>query len=117
MAVLNPDTLDYLWRIEQGESEVLTIPVTDDGEPLTVTGWPVDAKITTNPGGPTLYAFPAELATSVGTDVLLRVPAAVSSVWTFSVGWFRVRITNPDSDPEEPKVHRILQGPVLVDRD
>lgn len=108
---------EYTWEIEQGETEVLTVPVADDGEDLTVTGWTVDAKIRVNPGGPLLYTFPAELVEASGTNVVLRVPADVSAAWSFTLGWFRVKITDPASPVDEPVRYRVLQGPVLVHPD
>lgn len=110
------DTASYVWRIEQGETDPLTIPVTNGGSPMTVDGWTVDAKIRSNPGGPVLADL-TELAEASGTNVVLTVPAVVSAAWTFSLGWFRVKITDPDSPSDDPTTYRVLQGWVLVDPD
>lgn len=107
----------FTWEIEQGEVEVLTVPVSDDDEALTVTGWPVDVKIKVNPGGPTLYTFPSDLLTASGSNVVVRVPADVSSAWSFTVAWYRVKITDPESPDDDPATYRVLQGPVLVHPD
>lgn len=111
------DTLTFAWRIEQGEREVLQIPVLgEDGEPYDVTGWAVDAQIKTGKGGAALHAFAPEHITITGHIVALLVPVPVSDEWNWTVGWFRVVITSPNSDPADPAAYRIIQGPVLVDR-
>lgn len=114
------DTAEFLWRIEKGETESMTFPVVLGGQPLTVTGWTVDAQVKTNPGGPTLYTFPAEHIEITGDDndqITLRLPDSASADWTFCVAWYRVRITDPDSPVDDPISYRVLQGTLLVDHD
>lgn len=111
------DTANYTWHVEAGETEGLVIPVLDGETPLDVTGWPVDAKIKTNPGGPLLFEFPDDLIEADGSEVTLRLPAMVSEDWAFTTGWLRVKVTDPASPPGNPATYRILQGPVLVDLD
>lgn len=111
----SPDTLTWPWRIEQGEIETLTIPVLDgDDAAVTVTGWTVDAAVKTGPGGPVLYTWPAELAVAAGTTVTLTIPPAVSSAWVWRSAYYRVKVVDPG---DATQVHRILQGPIVVDPD
>lgn len=114
------DTTTWPWRVEAGEREVLVIPVLDDANAeYSIAGWTVDAQIKTQPGGIPLYTWPAEHAqiTDDGTTVTLTIPAAVSTAWMFREGWYRVEVTDPDSDPADPNTQRILQGPFEVDPD
>lgn len=114
------DTLTWTWRIEAGEREVLVIPVLDDDNAeFAITGWTVDAQIKTRAGGETLYTWPAEHAqiTDGGTTVTLTIPGPVSATWMFRTAWYRVEVTDPGSDPDDPGVERILQGPLEVDPD
>lgn len=114
------DTTYFSWRCEQGEKETLIIPVLDaDNALYFIDGWTIDAKIKNRAGGDTLYTWPAEHAeiTNGGAFVTLTIPAPVSAEWTFRTGWFRVVVTDPNSDPDDPTSERILQGPFIVDAD
>ncbi len=116
----SPDTTTWSWRVEGGEREVLVIPVLDDAAaPFSILGWTVDAKIKDQPGGVTLYTWPAEHAeiTDGGNTVTLTIPGPVSSTWMFRTGWYRVEVTDPNSDPDDPNTQRILQGPFELDPD
>lgn len=112
------DTTDYTWFIEQGQIEHLNVPVTNNGAPMSVTGWGVDVKIKANPGGPELYVFvPENIAVTgaSGTTIALTVPVEDSLEWDFSIGWFRVEITDPESEEDSLATYRVVQGPVVVD--
>lgn len=114
------DTLDWTWRIEQGEREEISIPVLDDNDdPFPVIGWTIDAKIKDRPGGIVLYTWPLELTQihAGGSSVKLVVPADVSETWRFTTGWYRVKIIDPESDPDDLVTHRILQGPLIISPD
>lgn len=114
------DTTEFLWKVQKGETESMAFPVVIGGQPLTVTGWAVDAQVKTNPGGPTLYTFPAEhieITGDANDNITVRLPASVSTDWDFSVAWYRVRITDPDSPVDDPISYRVLQGTLLVDHD
>jgi hypothetical protein len=114
------DTTYFSWRVEQGEKETLIIPVYDESNSLFfITGWTIDAKIKTRAGGDVLYTWPDEYAqiTSGGAFVTLTIPAPVSEAWTFRNGWFRVVVSDPDSDVDNPRSERILQGPFVLDAD
>ncbi len=115
-----PDTTTWTWHVEAGERQVLVIPVLDDtNAEFSVLGWTVDAKIKTRPGGETLYTWPAEHAeiTDGGVSVTLTIPGPVSEAWLFREAWYRVEISDPASDPDDPSVERILQGQLVVDPD
>lgn len=111
------DTVNYGWRIEQGEREALDVPVLDNGVPRVVTGWTIDAVIKDAPGGTVLYTFPPAQVVINEHIIQLIVPATVSAAWTWTVGWWRVKITAPDTDPADPETYRVAQGAFLVDRD
>lgn len=116
-AALTGDTTEYAWRVEQGEREVLEIPVLDNGVPRDVTGWTISAVIKTEPGGTTLYTFPAEQINVVSNVITLTVPGPVSAAWTWTVAWWRLKITAPAPDPDDPEAYRVIKGPFLVYRD
>lgn len=117
-ASLTGDTLDYVWRIEAGERERLSIPVLDEDDgPADLTGYIIDAQIKAFQGGAVLYTFPAEHITVEGSAIVLLIPAPVSVQWPWRVGWWRVLITAPDPDPDDPDTHRIIAGPFIVSPD
>lgn len=117
-AALSTTTRAYAWRISQGAREQLNIPILDgDGAPVTLTDYTVDAMIKDRPGGEVLYTWPAEDVEIAGTAVSLSVPAPVSAEWTWSVGWYRVLLTAPDADPDDPMTARVLQGVIVIDFD
>jgi hypothetical protein len=112
------DTTEFVWRVEQGEREILEIPVLDNGAPLDVTGWTIDAMVKTEPGGEVLHTFPAERIDVAGHVVTLTVPGPVSASWSWTVAWWRVVITEPSpADPDNPDSQRVVKGPFLVYRD
>jgi hypothetical protein len=124
-ASLSGDTLNYPWRIEAGERERLSIPVlTEDGTPADLTGYTIDAVIRDRQGGVVIYEFPPEHVTvEVPEDpeepsaIVLLIPAPISAAWTWTIGWWRLLITAPVVDPEDPDTHRIIQGPFTISLD
>jgi aspartokinase-like uncharacterized kinase len=112
------DPLQFPWAITRATHQALTVPVLDSANSaVTVTGWAVDAVVEDRPGGRVLYTWPAGDATASGTSVQLTIPAAVSAGWTFRTAWYRVNITDPNSDPDDPNTQRILQGRFVLDPD
>ncbi len=117
-AALSSDVREYPWRVRQGAQERLIIPILDvTGAPKDVTGYTVDAKIKTEPGGAVLYTWPADLVDIDGDEVALSIPAPVSALWTWHTGWYRVKLTDPASPAEDPSVSRVLQGAIFLDFD
>lgn len=115
---LGTDVREYTWRITQGTSERLLIPILDEaGAPFPVDGWTVDAKIKDEPGGVVLYTWPTSGIAIDGAEVLLTIPAPVSAAWTWYAGWYRVKLTDPNSPPDNPAVSRVLQGSIFIDLD
>ena len=118
------DTLTYVWELEGGQDAELTVPITEGGDPVDLTGRTVDVKVRTQPGGSVLYQLPASAAELIHVDhsdaatpdgVRLSIPGAVSRAWfpAWSTGWWRMVITEPEgSDPE-----RVVQGPFIVNPD
>lgn len=115
---LSSNITTYNWRVQQAARERLIIPILEpDGSPKDVTGYTVDAKIKTEPGGAVLYTWPAGDVDVDGTGVALTIPAAVSALWTWHAGWYRVKLTDPASPAEDPAVSRVLQGAIFIDLD
>jgi hypothetical protein len=112
------DTKIAAWRVEKGERETLTFPVLDaGGDPFPIDGWTVVATVRDRPDGTLLYTFPAGQAV-VNSDentVDLLVPAPVSALWTWWIGWYSVFIHDPATDPDDPAIYRVLAGPLIVD--
>lgn len=115
MAAPAGTALVYNWTISQSELVKLQVPVTDgSGQAFDVTGWSVDAKIKDAPGGTVLYTWSNINIVVSGTTVTLIVPWTDSSTWTFTGGWYRVKIIHPT---DSSQVYRILQGIVQVQPD
>jgi hypothetical protein len=117
-AALGSDVREYTWRVKQAAQERLVIPILDiNGTPKDVTGYTVDAKIKTEPGGVVLYTWPTGDVVIDGDEVELTIPAPVSATWTWHTGWYRVKLTDPASPAEDPAVARVLQGAIFIDLD
>lgn len=111
-------TTDTAWRIPANARATRTFDVRNGpDDDVDITGWTVDAKIRTYPGGTLLYTVPAGDITVTGSEVALVIPAPVSATWAFTNGWYRVRVYDPSSDEDDPEASRVLQGPFVVDPD
>lgn len=112
-------TTEQAWRITANQRETRTFDVFEGNLEVDVTGWDVDAKIRTRPGGLVLHTFPADRAViDAGGQVVLTIPAPVSAAWAWTSGWYRIRVSDPASpDPDDPAASRVLQGPLVVDPD
>jgi hypothetical protein len=108
-------TTEYAWRVEQGEREQRSWPVTLDGDEYDITGWAVSAVIRAShrQGATVLYTWPAELIVITGDELRLEIPAATSLAWSFEMGWYRIKITAPDG----VNTQRIASGVFVLDAD
>jgi hypothetical protein len=108
------EALTWEWTVEAGERAVLHVPVLDDaGQPVSVTGWVVDAAVKTEPGGTVLYAFDSDgAAVPDGTRVTLTIPEDVTAAFVFRRAWYRVKVVDPVNGPV-----RLVQGPFVVSPD
>lgn len=108
-------TTEYAWRVEQGEREQRSWPVTLGGAEFDITGWTPSAVIRAShrQGAPVLYTWPAELITVEADELRLEIPAATSLAWTFEMGWYRIKIAAPD----QANVQRIASGVFVLDAD
>jgi hypothetical protein len=108
------DALTWTWTVEAGERAILHVPVLDDqGQPVSVTGWVVDAAVKTEPGGDVLYAFgDDEAAVPDGTRVTLTIPEQVTAGFVFRRAWWRVKVVDPVNGPI-----RLVQGQFVVSPD
>ncbi len=103
------------WSVDQGELVQLLIPVLDDNDqPFTVTGWSVDAKIKTAPRGTILSTWASQDVIVAGSSVTLSILPATSLGWTFTKGWYRVKIVHPT---DATQIYRILDGYLTVNGD
>lgn len=105
----------YDWIAEQGELVHLQIPVLDSaGNPYTVNGWSVDARIEKYAGGPVLYSWSSGDITVSGSNVTLTILPATSLAWDFRRGWWRCRIAHPS---DATQIYRIAQGRFMLSPD
>jgi hypothetical protein len=105
----------YTWRHEQGELDKRRFPVLLNGAAFDASGWSVDAKIKTGPGGSTLHTWVVGDIAVSGLGVDLTILPATSLAWTtWRRGWFRLKIIHPS---DATQIHRIAQGPFLLSRD
>lgn len=112
------DTTTAAWRITANAKEQRSFDVLNSvDDEVDITGWTVDARIRTRPGGAVLHTFPADMIQIDSDQVILTVPAPVSGAWAWTTGWYRVVVSDPDSPAENPDKSRTLQGPVVVDPD
>jgi len=117
-AALSSDVRTDTWRVRQAAQERLVVPILKaDGSPQDITGFAVDAKIKTEPGGTVLYTWPLADLDIDGDELTLSIPAPVSAAWTWHAGWYRVKLTDPASPAEDPSVSRVLQGAIFLDLD
>lgn len=110
-------TTEKPWRIKAGQREQRTFTVADGGQSVDVTGWTVDAYIRSRPGSDMLHTFAAEHVSVDGSQVTLTIPAPVSAAWHWTIGWYRIKVTAPDSPADDPHRSRVLEGPIVVDPD
>lgn len=115
----SPDTTYWPWRHEQGEGgRPLKVPVQNaEGNPFSIEGWTMDCVIKTRPGGSVLHTFPENRMALIddGETIELTIPAPVSATWTWTTGWWRLKVRDPESDPANPTVERIASGPFILD--
>lgn len=108
------------WQINANAREQRTFDVLNGADDeVDITGWTVDARIRTRPGGITLHTFPDEMIeVDPSGQVTLTIPAPTSAAWAWPTGWYRIRVEDPDSpDADNPDASRTLQGPVVVNPD
>lgn len=105
--------LQYHLRINQGETFQLYIPVFDDNNaPLALSGMSATGQIRTHAAAPTpLYAW-STVANNLAlytNNVVLTVPAATSTAWTWRTGQYDVELTDTNGI-----VTRLVEGHVIV---
>lgn len=94
--------------VDQGSDYELTVPVLDGaGQPLSLASWAAAGQVRASTSSSTILHTLS--LTTVGTTVVLRIPAAASTAWTWRSGRYDVELTGPTGD-----VIRLLEGLVLV---
>lgn len=106
-------TLRYHLRINQGESFQVAIPVLDeDGDPISLSGMTARGQIRSHAADATVLHEWTLLNSGLAFDannVVLKVPAATSSVWTFRTAQYDVELVDTDGN-----VTRLVDGHVIV---
>lgn len=106
-------TLQYHLRINQGETFQVAIPVLDaNNSPVALSGMTVRGQIRTHAAAPTVLhewtLVNSGLAFDVN-DVILKVPAATSSAWTWRTATYDLELVDTDGN-----VTRLVEGHVIV---
>jgi len=106
-------TLQYHLRINQGETFQVAIPVLDvNDSPITLSGMTAHGQIRTHAADPTVLYEWSTGANNLAFDtnnVILTVPAATSSLWTWRTAQYDVELTDEDG-----VVTRLVEGHVIV---
>ena len=106
-------TLQYHLRINQGETFQIAIPVLDTNDsPVILTGMTAIGQIRTHAADPTVLYEWSVGANNLAFDtnnVVLKVPAATSSAWTFRTASYDVELTDSSG-----VVTRLVEGHVIV---
>jgi hypothetical protein len=102
--------LEYALLVEQGSDYRRAIPVFDriTKQSQDVTGWTAAGQIRATPTSDSVLCQ-LDL-TPDGTDVMLFIPAAESSTWTWTKARYDIEVTSPSGDKS-----RIIKGLVIVD--
>jgi hypothetical protein len=106
-------TLEFHLRINQGETFQLAVPVLDpNGSNVNLSGMTARGQIRTHAASPTvLYEWSTganNLAFS-GNDVVITVPAATSSAWTWRTAQYDLELVDGSGN-----VTRLVEGHVIV---
>lgn len=100
----------YDLKIFQGEDYRREIPMTDTGtgQPLDITGWTMAGQIRAgySAADPVLHTL---TLTADGTDLVVDIPGASSSAWTWRLARYDVKLTAPNATAT-----RIVSGSVVV---
>ena len=106
-------TLRFDIRINQGETFELAVPVLDDdGDPVSLAGFTAKGQIRSHAASPTVlyeWATASDNVNFDGNDVVLRVPAASSSLWAFRSGRWDLELMAADGS-----VTRLVEGFVIA---
>lgn len=107
-------TLRFDLRINQGETFQLSIPVRDTSDnPVDVTGMDARGQIRAQDAAPAvLYEWSDDAGNLVlsTSNVVLLVPAADSTGWTFRTAQYDVELVDPGSSATT----RLVEGLVIV---
>jgi hypothetical protein len=105
-------TLRYDLRINQGETYQVAIPVLDeDGDPVSLSGVTAKAQARSLDDDSLLHEWTVANSGLAFDEhkVVVKVPAATSSAWTWRIGRYDLELTDGSSN-----VTRLVEGYVLV---
>lgn len=100
--------LKYDLIVDQGATYILYIPVFDDnGDPAYVEGWAATGQIRADYNSTTVRHTLA--LTPIENSIVLTIPAADSTAWTWQLGRYDVELVAPSTT-----VTRLIEGWVVV---
>lgn len=112
--LLRPAATPIDWEIIKGESFDIRVPVLDAGnQPVDVTGWTATAQVRRSEDEPLLHEWSAD-ASNIdvdGTDVVLTVDGAATSLWAWTDALVSIEVYEPAA-PDAARPHVIAQGPI-----
>lgn len=107
--LLRPAATDIEWWIIKGETYDIHVPVLDDAEqPVELTGYTAKAQVRRSEHETVLHEWAGADIECIGTEVVLHVIAAQTSVWTWTDALVAVEVYAPITSA--PRV--IAQGPI-----
>lgn len=96
--------------IDQGSDYEVTFPVLDEaGDPQDLDGWAVRSQVRKLISDVELLHDFADQLSLEGSDVLLAIPAAVSTSWAWTSAVYDVELVAPNDE-----VTRLVEGRVIV---
>lgn len=107
-------TFYYDMLVNQGETMSFQFPVLDElGQPVNTTGWTAEAMVRESDIAPVFYTWSSTNSNIlVGTNpgyVTLKIPAADSLLWQWTLGLYDVLLTDTGGNE-----WRIAEGKVRV---
>ena len=106
-------SLRFHLRVNQGETFQLAIPVLDaDGDPVTLSGMTAKGQVRAFAASTTvLYEWSTahNNLSFDGNDVVITIPAAASSAWTWRTGLWGLELVDTGG-----VVTRLVDGQVIV---
>ena len=105
--LLRPAATEIDWEIIKGETFDIHVPVLDKDDALIdVDGWTAKAQVRRSEHEAVLHEWTGSTIECIGTDVVLHVLAAQTSLWTWASALVSIEVYEPITN--KPRV--IAQG-------